>query len=314
MKQIVGLSVVVLLGACINVALDEEDVFIPQPVAFTTDRPEQLKIWGEERFDEPGQIIIDVDANGETLHIEETDADFISAEVTHGFLSIGTERVAWTQVRRRDVKTQRPLVVHCGGNASDRYNSGYTYARKVLPYGDVLIFDYPGYGDSTGTPSAAQFEHLKEAVGTFALEQLSDNQPLVFWGHSLGGFVCAQIAGSLPETDGMVFETSALNVDEVAKAWVPWHVQPFVRIKPSPSLQAYDNARALTRFSAPILVIGAGKDKTLPVSLSRSLSKALKSGGRTVTYLEFRQANHLNTWRADGYGQSVDEFFKTITP
>ena len=44
----------------------------------------------------------------------------------------------------------RRLIVHCGGNASERKSDGVGQLQKLIPFGNALLFDYPGYGDSEG--------------------------------------------------------------------------------------------------------------------------------------------------------------------
>ena len=62
-----------------------------------------------------------------------------------------------------ETKSER-LVVHCGGNASDRKSDGAAYLTKTMSFGDVIMFDYPGYGDSEGSPNAVDFEIASSAI------------------------------------------------------------------------------------------------------------------------------------------------------
>lgn len=285
-----------VLSGCMRIDLDESTVFTPPDVSYTSDSAEGLKLQGEEDF------------------VEEINANIgiAPSTVSHGFIALENERIAWTKIDR--VGENRPFVVHCGGGATDRYSDGLSYATKVLPYGNVLIFDYPGYGDSTGEPNTQSMEAMQDGLPAFIRDQLGEDQALVLWGHSLGGFVCSQFVKNLPETDAMIIETSALNVDEIADAWTPWYAKPFVRTNPSVSLRAYDNAAALSEFEGPVLVLGAGQDDSLPVKLSRSLAEALKVAGRQVQYVEFANADHHNVSQQDEFGSIMDRFFMSIEP
>jgi len=144
----------------------------------------------------------------------------------------------------------------------------------------VFMFDYPGYGESTGFATAESLQSANRTVSNFVKSHLTPNQKLILWGHSLGGFVCAEMARNFNSVDGIVLETSATNADDVSKAVIPWFAKPFIKTRVTESLRAYDVVEALKHVDAPILVLGAAKDKTLPVELSQALADRLASFGR----------------------------------
>jgi pimeloyl-ACP methyl ester carboxylesterase len=185
------------------------------------------------------------------------------------------------------------------------------YAQKALPYGDVVLFDYPGYGDSPGAPNAASLDAMAPRVSALAVE-LSAHRKLVFWGHSLGGFVCSRIARDTPQTDGVILEATARNATEIGRAWRPWYATPFVRLHVEESLAAYDVAGALANVHAPILVLGARRDNTLPVRLARSLAGALREEGADITYVEFPHARHVDiSWQPE-FPAAASSFFESV--
>lgn len=271
------------VAGCIQLTVDESSVFAPQEPLYRAETQEALRLNQQDRL--------------------------LPATIEHGYLPYGEGlRLAWTRVSREG--EDRPLVVHCGGNASDRYRNGAYYAFKVIDRADVLLFDYPGYGDSSGQATTADFEAAREALSNFAAAQAGE-QDLVFWGHSLGGFVCAALAEETPGTDGMVFEASARNAEEVAASWKPWYL-PFVRINIAPGLGAYDNAEALSGFEGPVLVMAAGRDDTLKPRLSRKLVEALEAEGLRPEFVIFKKAGHTNIPNAEGFDALVDAYFERL--
>jgi pimeloyl-ACP methyl ester carboxylesterase len=238
--------------------------------------------------------------------------------VEHGLLPVANDgRVAWSYFTRETAGTEdqaakaRPLIVHCAGNAGDRYNSGLGYASKALPWGDVLVFDYPGYGDSTGNPSTSALEAASSAL-IADLSARSEGRDLILWGHSLGGFICARLAEQADGVDGLILETSARSVTEVAAAWKPWWTGPFLRIDVAESLAGYDTASSAKAFGGPVLVLGARKDDTLPVRLARSLADGAKVLGANVRYVEFVQAGHRTVPDAPDFAAQIDGFLLPI--
>lgn len=292
MRVFVCLAALVFLAAC-SVRIDESSVFRPEAHAAPAQTVEELSRWP----------------------IDRVRADTPDAAARHGFLGEGDTRIAYTLVTRpvrARARARRPLIVYCGGNAGDRYNSGVFYVQKALPYGDVMLFDYPGYGDSPGQPSAETFDAMAPLVSQYAVRQ-AGRRPLIFWGHSLGGFVCSRIARDTPQTDGVILEATARNATEIARAWRPWYAPRLMRIHVQESLAAYDVAAALSRVDAPILVLGGARDRTLPVRLSRSLAEALRGEGANVTYVEFPQAAHIDISRQPNFPATASSYFASVT-
>lgn len=240
----------------------------------------------------------------------ETVAPYVAAKVEHGRSAPAPGGLAWTTFTRE--APNGVLIARCGGNATTRQVSGYKYAAMAAPYGDVLLFDYPGYGETGGEATAERFAAMRGELAALIREK-SAGRKLVLWGHSLGGMVCSEISKLLPETAGIIIETSARNAAEVAREWTPWYAAPFVRIEIAEGLRGFDSANALKGFKGPVLVLGAEKDQTLPVPLARSLGKALKDGGVDATYIEFKGGGHSNLILQPDFAPTVAAFFQRVT-
>ncbi|MFN4023540.1 MAG: alpha/beta hydrolase [Hyphomonas sp.] len=268
-----------LLAGC-SLPLDEQAVFHPPPVA----------------------------AGRGDLSIRNEAA--LGAGVTHGRLSAAGLSIAVTRIRQEGLDPQAPLILVCMGNAADRIRGGAAYAANLMAYGDVLLFDYPGYGDSTGMPTAANLMAIRAALIRHAEEE-ADGRPILLWGHSVGGFVCAQLAELSDQVAGIVLETTAADAEEAAAAIKPWYL-PFLRLRVSDSLASFDTPAALGVFPCPVLVIGAGRDNVLPVSLHRSLARRLEAAGVQTTYLEFAGAGHNDASRQPGFATEAAPFLEGV--
>lgn len=292
MRRRLGLILLgLLLSGCKTMTLDESFVF--QPGQFGDPNETRLTpLKYEEIFAAPTDLSIDVWADGQTAQHLIKSADFVRTHLTHDALDNNGKRLAITWIERDG--SARPLVLHCGGNASDRYESGTLYAQKMISFADVLLFDYPGYGDSAGRANAESLRSANQALADYLNKEVNPTRNLILWGHSLGGFVCADMVERLNSVDGIILEATATNAQDVSAAVIPWYAKIFIRARTAESLDAYDMTETLKTADAPILILGAAKDKTLPVSLSRKLSTELKAAGRDVTYAEFPDANHIS--------------------
>ncbi|RZJ39473.1 MAG: alpha/beta fold hydrolase, partial [Brevundimonas sp.] len=111
-----------------------------------------------------------------------------------------------TRIRTAD--TGRPLILFCGGNMFRRAAAGGYRAQVLAPFGDALMFDYPGYGDTAGLDNFANFRAVGEVVADEARRQAdAEGRKLIVWGHSLGGIVCAG-AAQRAHADLLVLETT----------------------------------------------------------------------------------------------------------
>jgi len=209
----------------------------------------------------------------------------------------------------RGPDAEQPLIIYCGGNTWDTSVFDDVTAWSVAPFGDVALWDYPGFGRSTGEPSVAGFEEASLAV-LQTIEQLkrSPDQKIVFWGHSLGGFDCADMAAKAENAAGLILMTSAPSANAAARYLAPWVLRPFVRVRLAQTIAEFDNVRALEGFNAPILIISAGKDEILPAKLSRKLRYALTAAGHRVDYAEFPKSDHFTIIREKELGPVIRSF------
>ena len=302
------------LGGCISINVDEARVFKPQPIANKANTGEEMHIEWEDVFERASNYTFTNDINNDRSTIKITKDDFVPVSLRHGFWADGA--IAITEFTSKKVSSNaadRPLVVHCGGNSSDRYNSGTFFGLKVTPYANLIIFDYPGYGDSPGTPSAQSFETMIDNLASELNERRAKNdRPLILWGYSLGGFVCAELLGRVDKVDAIIIESSANNAQDAARQLVPAILRPFARVRLSPTLAAYDNVEALRTYQGNVLVLAGAKDGILPARFSRELVAGLEANATSVTYHEFPDGNHANLPTLDAYSAVLHSFFKMV--
>lgn len=183
------------------------------------------------------------------------------------------------------------LILYCGGNTFRLRSGGGSAARKTSSFGDVLLFDYPGYGDTAGPATIANFQAVGRAMAAMARRRAdAEGLILIAWGHSLGGAVCAE-AARVAAAEVLVLEATPPG----ARALVDTRLgslRPFVRVDTDPALAAYDIPRLLSGYRGKVVVLEASRDKTLPPALSRRLVAALRGQGQQVEHLPFPKADH----------------------
>jgi hypothetical protein len=132
-----------------------------------------------------------------------------------------------------------------------------------------LVFDYAGYGRSSGFFSARQAE--QEAVAAFRyLEQQTAPLPVAVLGLSLGSGIAAAIVSKVP-AHRLVLCAAFTSLREAAgRVGVPkafWSGVPPI----------WNTADALRSCSIPVLIVHGERDRLFPVSMARELTEACRS-------------------------------------
>lgn len=160
-------------------------------------------------------------------------------------------------------------VLYFGGNRSHIDDMAGLLSRQVgaCPV-SFTMFDYRGYGRTAGVPNV---ENLKQdALRIYDELRTKTEGPLVVHGHSLGSFMAGHIVQNR-SVDGIVLETTATTIPEIVEARTPWYVRPFVSFEIAPSLLPIDNARAVSQFRGPSLVITGEQDQITPSQLGEKV-------------------------------------------
>jgi fermentation-respiration switch protein FrsA (DUF1100 family) len=149
------------------------------------------------------------------------------------------------------------LVAH--GNGGNLTHRGRLAAelRTVLGAG-VLLFDYPGYGKSSGAPT----EESCYASGEAAHKWLTDEQNvppnrIVLCGESLGGGTAVELA-TRHEHRALVLVFTFTSLPSAAKHHFPFlPVRTFMRTR-------FDNLAKIGRCTRPVFLVHGTDDRTVP--------------------------------------------------
>lgn len=148
------------------------------------------------------------------------------------------------------------------GNLSHRMDSILMFRR--LGY-STLIFDYRGYGRSTGKPSeAGLYQDAQTAWDHLVRDRGIPSRRIVLFGESLGGAMAAGLAAR--ERPGALVLSSALaSAPALAADLYPWlPTRWLVRMH-------YDTRNALAEVRSPVLVAHSPDDEIIPFHHGRLL-------------------------------------------
>ena len=183
-----------------------------------------------------------------------------------------------------------PVLLFFHGNAGNREDRLHNLAGLWQAGISVLIFDYRGYGGSTGSPS----EPGLVADGLAAFDWLADQvapAPVVLFGRSLGGAVAAAVAGRRP-AKGLILESTFTSARDMAGRVLPLPgVHLIVRAR-------YDALAAVRDLRLPLLVIHGTADEIVPFAMGRRIFESAASPAK-----QFRQVpggRHNDTYLVAG--------------
>jgi pimeloyl-ACP methyl ester carboxylesterase len=132
----------------------------------------------------------------------------------------------------------------------------------------VFIYDYPGYGRSTGTPDEAACYAAGEAGYRWLIDtQQVAPDDVVLWGKSLGAAVATDLALRLNHR-ALVLFSPFTSIPDMAQ-----HLFPFFPARWLVRTQ-FDNVTKLTQYKGRVLVGWYDEDPLVPPSQSRQVLAA----------------------------------------
>ena len=161
----------------------------------------------------------------------------------------------------------RGHVLLCHGNAGN-VGDRIAHAAVLAAAGfDVLLFDYRGYGSSSGRPDEpGTYRDARAARSWLASRSGVDPARVLYLGESLGGAVALELALADPPA-GLVLLSAFTSVRDMARL----HYRAIPRaLVPD----AYPSLRRIATLRAPLLVLHGEDDMIVPVEHARALFDA----------------------------------------
>ncbi|MBL8814122.1 MAG: alpha/beta hydrolase [Planctomycetaceae bacterium] len=178
-----------------------------------------------------------------------------------------------------DESANRVLVIYFPGNAQNRFQR-LADLKEIQSCGaDVLIFDYRGFGDSTGSPTESDMEADARAVWKFAHDELgfADDQIILF-GESLGGAVSLSLwSGDLspaPKPRAVILNSTFASMPRMAAVTYPWFPFRWMVLDRWPSFERIANV------TCPIIQFHGDSDELVPLSEAEFLQSCAKAETR----------------------------------
>jgi fermentation-respiration switch protein FrsA (DUF1100 family) len=172
-------------------------------------------------------------------------------------------------------RAEKPIAsaVLCHGNTGNLTNMA-SIVRPLQDSGiNAFLFDYRGFGKSTGTPSYAGVVADAITAGRFHDTIRPKHLPSILYGYSLGGAIAAQ-AIRHHSFDGLILQSTFTNLPDMARA--TWPRLPLHLVAGN----FFDTKSVLKHLNVPLMIIHGSADESVPSWMAHALYDACGSNKR----------------------------------
>lgn len=197
--------------------------------------------------------------------------------------------------------------VYCHGNTGNLTNTAHVMPPLIESGISILLFDYRGFGKSSGWPSLHGVISDTVAAARFHDAMRPKNLPSILYGYSLGGAVAAQALRHHP-FDGLILQSTFTNLPDITRAAfprLPLHLF---------TGRLFDTAAIVRNLQIPLLVIHGEADEVCPPWMARALHDACCSAEKSIHMVE--GGLHKDLWEreSDLLVRSICRFAGALKP
>ncbi|MCC6698661.1 MAG: alpha/beta hydrolase [Candidatus Hydrogenedentes bacterium] len=203
------------------------------------------------------------------------------------------------------VPNARGVVLFChgnGGNMTIHYPA--TKVQQTMGF-STMMFDYGGFGLSTGQPTEARvYADARAAWRWLTVTKSIPAKDIIIWGASFGGGVACQLATEV-SPGALVLESTYLSVPEAASdhtPGVPWNL--LVRCKLA-------NKDKIGKVKCPVMIIHSTEDTLFPIRHGRGL---YERANKPKILIEIRGDHGQATINRDPFVPQMDAFLEPYFP
>lgn len=184
-------------------------------------------------------------------------------------LTVSGKRIHAWWCPPEDWRPEKGATLYCHGNAGNLSHRGEQIKRWQDLLGQAtLIFDYPGYGRSDGSPSEAGCYAAADASFQWLVgQQRIAPERIVLHGGSLGCAVATELAVRFPHR-AVVLVSPFTSMPDMAQQLYPWlPARWLVRSR-------FDNLDRIGRTKRPVFIAHGTADQLVPFRQGERLFEA----------------------------------------
>ncbi len=175
------------------------------------------------------------------------------------------------------LRAKNPVAsaLYCHGNTGNLTNPAHLMPHLLDSGINILLFDYRGYGRSTGTATMSGVVEDTLAAARYHDTIRPKRLPTILYGFSLGGAIAAQVIRRHP-FDGMILQSTFTKLQDVAKVAYPR--LPIHLLSGS----GFDTVGAIRDLRVPLLILHGTEDPACPCWMADVLYEACGSSKKIL--------------------------------
>ena len=162
-------------------------------------------------------------------------------------------------------------LLYCHGNTGNITYSAACIPKLVDAGLNLFIFDYRGFGRSSGYTTLAGVLQDAEAAAREHHVLRPHDVPSILYGYSLGGAIAAETAQHV-YFDGLILQSTFTNLRDMARVVFPGLPMHLV------SGNEFDTLRIMSRLKIPLVVIHGREDEVIPMWMGEKLYSVCSTG------------------------------------
>lgn len=194
------------------------------------------------------------------------------------------------------------LVIYAHGNSGNILNC-INFAEYLCCCSSVLLFDYRGYGKSTGKPNeSGLYEDIYSVWNHMINEKNKDPSKITLYGFSLGSCIvanlCSRINESMPKA--IILQSGFSSIKDVAATIFPHIIVAIM-------YHELDTEKYIKKIKSdiPILICHSKSDEMIGIENAKKLVKA-----RNGTELYELKGSHNDTILDNNLLEKLKEYIK----
>ncbi|PRR82538.1 alpha/beta hydrolase [Clostridium vincentii] len=209
----------------------------------------------------------------------------------------------------KNIEGKAPLIIYFGGNgecSARRFDNNFVSKKwGYFEEYNFMMVDYPGYGNTSGTPSdKTMFENALKTYDYAVSREDVDQKNIVIMGYSIGTGVATYLASQrdikslillAPYDEGITLYNSQVNI-----FYGP--LKYLVKYK-------FESIEYAKSVKVKPLILASKDDELIPYSSSFKLSNQFPCGSNLITYEGFK---HNDFWGQIEVLEKVEEHLQEV--
>lgn len=170
-------------------------------------------------------------------------------------------------------------ALYCHGNTGNLSNTAHVMPHLLDAGINVLLFDYRGFGRSSGSPSLSGI--IADGVTAARLHEKirPKNLPSILYGYSLGGAIAAQIIRRHP-FDGLILQSTFTNLPDIARVTFPRLPLHLI------SGRLFDTMKVVRNLTVPLLIVHGSTDEVCPSWMAQQLHDSCSASLKKLVFVD----------------------------